>query len=97
MKELNIEVFEKAKDFIMSLPEKEGTKVFAHIKSMTKDFNSVNIKLLKKPIKELKIKKHRLLFFVKDRTIYIVSGFTKKTQKTPLQEIQNAEEIFKNI
>ncbi len=97
MKELNIEIFDKARDFIISIPEKDDEKVFAHIKRMAKDLNSVNIKLLKGSIKELKIKKYRLLFFVKNGTIYIVSGFTKKTQKTPLQEIRNAEEIFKNI
>lgn len=97
MKELNIELFEKAEVYILSLPEKDRAKVFANIKSMARDQSSVEIKLLKHPIKELKIKKHRLLFFVDKQTIYIVSGFAKKTQKTPLQEIRNAEEIAKNI
>ncbi len=91
----NIEFFEDAEIFIKSLPDIDRSKVMATISIMRTDFISVNTKLLKSPIKELKIKKYRLLFFIDKTTIYFISGFIKKRQKAPLQEIKNAEEIYK--
>ncbi|ESQ76657.1 type II toxin-antitoxin system RelE/ParE family toxin [Asticcacaulis sp. AC402] len=39
----------------------------------------------------------RLLFFVFEDTLIIVSGFIKKTQKTPEQELQKARERKKEF
>lgn len=91
----NILFFEGADNFIKSLPDIDRAKVMANIKTMAIDFDAVNTRLLKRPIKELKVKKYRLLFFIEKNTIYVISGFVKKGQKTPLREIQKAKEIHK--
>lgn len=97
MKKYKIEVFEKAEKFIVSLPEKEKAKILANISMMQEDFSGINIRLLKNPIKELKVKNYRILFFIKKDVIYLVSGFLKKSQKTPSQEIDYAQSIYKKF
>ena len=97
MKKYRIEVFEKAEDFILGLPEKERAKILAHISIMQEGFSGINTRLLKNPIRELKVKNYRVLFFIKKDTVYLVSSFIKKSQKTPLQEIEYAQEIYKKL
>lgn len=87
VKSLHIFFFGEAEHFIKSLPDIDKAKVMAHIQIMAVDFSTVNTKLLKSPVRELKVKKYRLLFFIKKNSIYITSGFIKKTQKTPTREI----------
>jgi phage-related protein len=89
-----ITFFDEARSFIQSLPEIERAKVAAHIRKLAEDFDSVETKILRDNIKELKVKKNRLLFFIYKNTIYFVSGFIKKTKKTPLKEIEKAEKIY---
>lgn len=60
-------------------------------------FDSVLIKTLRTPIKELIIKRYRLLFFIEGNLIYFVGSFVKKSNKTPKHEIDIAEKLFKNI
>jgi phage-related protein len=54
----------------------------------------VETKLLRPPIHELKIKVYRFPYFIHGSTIYIISGFTKKSQKTPLREIDYAMTVY---
>ena len=61
---------------------------------MTTALDSVEIKTLRGPIKELKVRKYRILFFIEQGTIYFVSGFIKKTQKIPSKELLKAEAIY---
>ena len=61
------------------------------------DFESLEIKTLKTPIKELIIKRYRLLFFINKDLIYFVNAFMKKTQKTPKNEIIISEKLFRDI
>ena len=91
----SIKFFDDALSFFEQIPETDREKVSSSIKMMETDFDIVYTKLLKSPIRELIIKKYRLLFFIKKDTIYFVSGFIKKTQKTPPQEIQKAESVYK--
>lgn len=95
MKKFSIEFFVGALDFIEQIPETDRAKVLASIKMMETNFDSVYTKLLKSPIRELIVKKYRILFFIKKDVIYFVSGFAKKSQKTPIQEIQKAENVYK--
>ncbi len=37
------------------------------------------------------------MFFVDKNTIYLISGFVKKSQKTPKKEIDAAYKIYKNF
>lgn len=95
MNRLNIQFFNEAYDFINDMPELDRAKVLANIKMMETDFDIVHTKLLRSPIKELIIKKYRLLFYTKENTIYFTHGFLKKSQKTPIKEIEKAESVYK--
>jgi len=89
----------KAKEFIQNLGAGDQIKIAAAVKTLEEgDFRSVQIKTLKRHIQELIIKSHRLVFFIgKNHVIYFVDGFIKKTQKTPRNIIENAEDIFREM
>ncbi|MFH1170220.1 MAG: type II toxin-antitoxin system RelE/ParE family toxin [Candidatus Vogelbacteria bacterium] len=91
-----VRIFRKVTKFVDGLTHTDRVKVTANIKIMEMGgFDSVYIKTLRGAVKELIIKKHRFVFFVHEHTIYLVSAFIKKTQKTPPREINNAEKIYK--
>jgi phage-related protein len=94
MTKYTVEFFEKAAEFAGSVPENERPLLFARISNLAEDISSVETKILKHPIKELKYKKYRLLFFIEKSTIYFTSGFIKKTQKTPLKELDFAYKLY---
>ena len=90
--------FKEAKDFIEGLSLRDTAKVKANITMMQMGhFSSVHIKLLRNVIKELIVKNYRFIFFVNKNSIYFVGAFTKKTQRTPRQEIDNAERLYKKF
>ena len=90
-----IKILEKTKRFIQSLNEKDRAKTAAAITVLSYgDFQSVTVKSLRGPIKELIIKAYRIIFFAKNETLWFVSGFRKKTRKTPLYEIESAQKIL---
>lgn len=61
------------------------------------DFESVRTKQLRGPIRELISGHHRLTYFGLDSMLYFVRGFRKKTAKTPREEIDYAEKIYKML
>jgi len=88
---------ERAERFIRGLDENDRAKIAAAIKTMELGgFQSVEIKSLRGPIRELIVRSYRITFFItKDHIIYFVSGFKKKTRKTPKHEIDYAQNVFK--
>ena len=88
---------DNAYDFIDQLSEPDKAKILANIKIMETDLGVVRIKLLGNHIRELIVKKYRLLFFIKNNTIFFIDGFIKKSQKTPKREIEKAENIYKSM
>ena len=93
-----IRIFRKVIKFVDELTHTDRAKVTANIKIMEMGgFDSIYIKTLKGTIKELIVKNYRFVFFIYGHTIYIISAFIKKTQKTPPREISNAEKIYKII
>lgn len=94
MKKFEVEFFGEAPRFIEQLPETDKAKILASAKIMETDFDVVYTKLLRTPIRELVVKKYRVLFFIKKNTIYFVRGFIKKSQKTPVREIEKAERVY---
>ena len=89
---------EDVRIFIDMLPNEDQGKINATTIAMESgDFESIYIKTLKTPIKELIIKKYRLIFFIHKNTIYFIRAFVKKSQKTPKKEMENAEKIYKII
>lgn len=90
--------FGSVRNFIEALPDDDQGKINGVVTAIESgDFKSLYIKTLKSPIKELIIKKYRLIFFVHKNTFYFIGAFVKKTAKTPKIEIENAEKIFKKI
>jgi phage-related protein len=86
------------KIFIDSLPEEDRAKINCATDAMElNNFDSLYIKTLKTPIKELIIKKYRFVFFINKNDIWFVGSFIKKTTKTPKNEIENAKRLYKEI
>lgn len=93
---LNFLSFDSVTEFIHSLPTDEQLKIGAAIDSMKeRDFDSVYVKTLKGPIKELIVKSRRFIFCIENNTIYFLRAFTKKSAKTPKREIKMAERMYK--
>ncbi|MEK7117037.1 MAG: type II toxin-antitoxin system RelE/ParE family toxin [Patescibacteria group bacterium] len=81
-----------------NLPPDDQDKISGTIEALkNKRFDSIYIKQLKGGIKELRIKKFRLIFFIHEEIVYFVRIFIKKTNKTPRNEIDIAEKHYKLI
>ncbi|MBI2631164.1 type II toxin-antitoxin system RelE/ParE family toxin [Candidatus Nomurabacteria bacterium] len=89
---------DEVKEFTEKLSDADQGKINAAAMAMEAgDFESIYIKTLKAPIKELIIKKYRFIFFIHKNTIYFIRAFIKKTAKTPKNEINNAQKVCKII
>ena len=89
---------DEVSNFIDALGDQDKAKILASVKVMMEgDFQSIIVKSLKSPIRELAVKKYRILFFIDRNVIYLIGAFIKKTAKTPKKEIENAEKIHKII
>lgn len=94
----HILIFSEVEDFLTKIPETDSAKILAHISFLkTGDFITVSVKTLRSPLKELRVKKYRIIFFIQDSHLYIISCFIKKTQKTPLREIDRAFQLFRSF
>ena len=105
MQEYDIEFFEKAdgtepaKEFLLSLDAKMRAKMFRTIELLRNngaDLREPYSKPLGDSIFELRAKvgsdiSRVLYFFVVGRKIIITNGFIKKTQKTPVSEMEKAK------
>jgi len=85
-------------EFIESLSIKDQDKIMGSIGSFSKrQFDAIYIKQIFGEIKELRVRKYRLLFFVDDNSVHFIRIFIKKTNKTPKQEIELAIKYFKSF
>lgn len=93
---LEVIILDNVNDFIDGLSIKDQQKIMAAIEALeNRKFDSVYIKQISQRIKELRVKKYRLLFFVHQNIIYFIRSFFKKTNKTPKKEIELAEKYYK--
>ena len=91
-------LFDEVKDFIRSRGSLDEAKILAAIAALrNRGSQSVYVKVLRRPIRELIVKQYRLIFFSVHHTLYFVGAFIKKSQKTPKHEIDRAENIYKKI
>ena len=98
MDTLKIILLTDVEDFILALPSKKQDKISGALGALeNKRFESVHIKQLRGDIKELKVAKYRLLFFIYTNNIYVVRIFIKKSNKVPKNEIELAEKLQKLI
>ena len=94
--QLKTSFFDNVINFIATISTKDSKKVAATMDMMRNSkFESVVIKQLKGDIKELKVKRYRFIFFIIQNTIYFVRAFIKKSNKTPKNEIELVEKIYK--
>ena len=88
--------FGNVKEFINSLSLKDQEKVIGAATTLGNgEFRSVSVKQLKGELKELRVKRYRLIFFIHTNTICFIRIVIKKSQKTPKNEIELAEKIYK--
>ena len=98
MQDLIVRILPRAKEYIARLSGKDQGRVAADIDALSKgDFDSIATKLLRTPIHELIVGNHRFTYFVIPPLLWFVSGFLKKSQKTPKKEIQYAQNIHKQV
>lgn len=98
MNKLKVLFTNEVREFINSLPDEDRGKINCETIAMgLGNFNSLYIKTLNTPIKELIIKKYRLIFFIHKNEIWFIGAFIKKTAKTPKNEIENAKKLYKEI
>lgn len=88
----------KVKEFITTLSNEDKVKFrgMAHGMELG-NFDSLYIKTLKTPIRELIIKNYRFIFFIYKNEIWFIGAFIKKTAKTPKNEIENAQKLYDKI
>ena len=92
---LNVSLFERFKEFVDSLSEEDRHKINdALVALMKMDFESIRIKEISGPIKEIRVGKHRILFCIEYSTIYVFTGFIKKTIKTPKDQKYIAQKLY---
>ncbi len=88
--------FHTVNEFLASLPDTVQAKIRVNARTMQSgNFQSVYVKTLRGPIRELIVKEYRVLFFIKHNVICFVHAFQKKAAKTPLAEIERAMRVYK--
>jgi phage-related protein len=93
---LHLFTFEHAHGFIDALSESEQSKIAKSVAALrTRDFGSIRIKVIQGPIKELIVRKSRILFCIENDTLYLLNAFDKKSAKTPRNETETAENIYR--
>lgn len=96
--EFRIILLKDIETFISGLSHDDQDKISGAVEMLrNKRFDSVYIKQLRGDIKELKVRKYRLIFFIHKDTVYFLRIFIKKTNKTPKNEIDMAEKHYKLI
>ena len=98
MNKLKILFISIVRDFIETIPEEDRGKIKCATDIMELgNFDSLYIKTIRTPIKELIIKKYRFIFFINKNEIWFIGAFTKKTAKTPKNEVENAKRLYNEI
>lgn len=96
--DLNIQILDKVEVFLSSVPSRDRAKILATVTMMEAGTaKAVITRQISGSIRELKVKQYRILYFQHEHSLYFVGGFTKKSQKTPLREIEKARQIQKLI
>lgn len=91
-------IFKKVATFIDKLPNGDSSKLLAHLSFLESGKTEMlSIKTLRKKIKEIIVAQYRIVYFIIDDIIYVVDAFRKKTQKTPLPVIEQADKLYKEL
>ena len=94
----SVRQLDAADAYIHSLTPEEQIKIASRVTLLLQgEHSEVRTKQLRGPIRELIVGHHRVTYFRFERTLYLIRGFRKKTQKTPQNEIEFAERIYKRL
>lgn len=92
-------------NYINGLTNKEAAKVLKYIEFLRINKGYLDepySRHIKKKIRKLRIdfgqKRHRIFYFTfVEKTIILLHAFLKKTAKTPISEIQKAEDNYQDV
>lgn len=94
--ELDIITIAKVREAIKSFSTKDREKIFAAMIALSqRKFDTIYVKHLAGEIKELKVRRYRLLFFIHQNKVHFVRIFIKKTNKTPKRDLELAFQYYK--
>ncbi|MBI3305516.1 type II toxin-antitoxin system RelE/ParE family toxin [Candidatus Nomurabacteria bacterium] len=94
----SVVIMDDVLEFVEALSVKEQNKILGAINLLgNKKFKEVYVKQLTNILKELKVKKYRLIFFIHRSEIYFIRIFIKKSNKTPKLEIESASKFYKSF
>jgi|SRR3989344_1885961 len=94
---LHLRFLKQAEQYLKSLAIPEQAMVDADTDAMSRRERSMKTKQLRGHVRELIVGNHRFTYFTLETTIFFVRGFRKKSAKTPMQEIEYAEQVYKII
>ncbi len=95
---LRVILVKNVETFILDLSLNDQSKISGAVEALrNKKFYSIYIKQLRGDIKELKVKKYRLIFFIHKETAYFMRILLKKSNKIPKNEIDMVEKYYKLI
>ena len=98
MKRYQVVILREASKFLEKVVSEDRGIISRQMEHMERaNFSILFIKTIHSPLRELKIKKYRIFFFINKNVIYIISAFIKKSQKAPQREILKAQNIIKSI
>lgn len=91
-------------EFLDGLPEKPLGKIFRDIETLAKhphDLREPYAKHLEGSLWELRTRfstnVYRIIYCIRDEKIILLHGFVKKTQKTPLRDLEIARRRYKEL
>ncbi len=101
-KRFDVYFLDEARKFLLELSNAEKEEILADIQASTRVINTTLFKKLNKDIWEFRSKYNSrqfrmLAFWDKTQNALVIAthGFIKKSQKTPLKEIEKAEQIMR--
>jgi phage-related protein len=84
--------------FLDNIPNEKSGKILKQLKFLeVNDVEGLKIKTLKDKIKELIVDQYRVVFFVKEETVYVIDAFKKQSQKTPHRILERALGIYRKL
>ena len=92
---LNISLFDRFREWVELLPEEDRDKIDDILVTLRKqNFEMLYMKEISGPIREIRMGKYRILFCIKYSTIYVFTGFVKKTLRTPRDHKKIAQKLY---
>lgn len=91
-------ILTEVEKFNLNLPKEDQAKISAAMVALKeRRFENISVKQLRGDLKELRVKRYRLIFFIHKNDVWVVKAFIKKNNKTPKSEIDLAEKYYKLI